>query len=309
MVGWYGQLALTIVHLNLALSISLMCLGLQLTNRNANRWSVSLRNNNINQKMVASVAQPMNESKEWPSLNCRQDEWELLEQEEVEEEEALERTRVKEDSFEVIIEADTLPSTTGSRHLRHCNSSPNLSSLPDATATGTYCQSPPTGAKTIFLASVLENEEESSFAMVSGPSSVWTSASTTSNGLNFRNAILASPSSEQLDDSVLSRGVTSGVASPAPTSNNNHKKCGLRKYQPRFVVVPSPTRIRRCSLSTGDLPSLVLHEQEGEDANEFYQQKSMGLSSYSVGRKQRPDEAKRRTLIIQKKERQRQGNL
>lgn len=229
--------------------------------------------------MVVSIAE-MNDH-EWPSLKQphKRDEWELLDPDE--HDHAPEEHNLSGDSsFEVVIEAD-IPSP---RRLHHSNSSPNLSS-------STILKSP---VREHNLGAVMEDEEESSFAMVSSPPSVWTATSTTTTGnLNYRNAILAATSEET-------------TTAEEPVTSPRSKKNGLRKFQPRIVVVPTPPRMRRCSRSTGDLPTLMLDDQE--TANEFYQQKSMGMSSYSVGRKQRPDEMKRRNLIIQKKDRQRKGN-
>jgi hypothetical protein len=228
--------------------------------------------------MVALTADALDDHQEWPVLNNntstttrRQDEWELLEQEEEEfDTSPTNDCELKEeDSFEVIIESDAIPNaaTTSHRHLRHCNSSPNLS----APAEGSFCQTPPTNSESILLTSVLEDEEESSFAMVSGPSSVWTSPTT----LNFRDAILASPTSDELDSHYLPSSSsssspfvnTAAVSSSASPARNKNKTCGLRKFQPRFVVVPTLTQMQRCTRSTGDLPSLVLHDDNDNDDN------------------------------------------
>lgn len=235
--------------------------------------------------MVASVVE-MNDQ-EWPSLMQQQkhfrDDWELLDPDEKDDgcpDDDKDQECGDSSSFEVVIEADTIPNP---RCLHHSNSSPNLSS------SSSFLNSP---TRVPNLGSVMEEDEESSFAMVSGPPSVWTTTTTTTGNLNYRNAILTASSSEAM--------TTPDVSPPRA------KKNGLRKFQPRIVVVPTPPRMRRCTRSTGDLPKLSLDEQES--ANEFYQQKSMGMNSYSVGRKQRPDEIKRRALIIQKKDRQRKGN-
>jgi hypothetical protein len=78
------------------------------------------------------------------------------------------------------------------------------------------------------------------------------------------------------------------------------------KIKPKFVVAP----IRRCTKSTGDLQSLaqVSDEVLGEqDAVEYYAQKSAGHRGRQNGQKLRPDEAKRREIILNKKDLQRQG--
>ena len=78
------------------------------------------------------------------------------------------------------------------------------------------------------------------------------------------------------------------------------------KIKPKFVVAP----IRRCTKSTGDLQFLAIMTDEviGEqDAMEFYAQKSAGRKGRQNGQKIRPDEAKRREIILTKKSLQRQG--
>jgi len=98
-----------------------------------------------------------------------------------------------------------------------------------------------------------------------------------------------------------------------------------KAMKPKLVLSP----ITRCSKSTGDLRSLVcinededicdfngckstINEDEeqilGEtDAMEFYHQKSRGRSNRSNGMKIRPDEAKRKKMIIDKKNMQRRS--
>jgi len=105
---------------------------------------------------------------------------------------------------------------------------------------------------------------------------------------------------------------------------NMRKEAAKRRKEakPRIVVNP----IKRCTKSTGDLRSLVcIHEDEEEegfgcgggmtihedavlgetDAAEFYFRKSKGCMNRTNGGKIRPDEAKRRDLIIAKKNAQR----
>lgn len=94
-----------------------------------------------------------------------------------------------------------------------------------------------------------------------------------------------------------------------------------RKVKPKLVISP----ITRCTKSTGDLSSLIsIREHEthsifdsnkntidedeilGEtDAKEFYHRKSKGRSNRSNGLKIRPDEAKRKQMIMEKKSMQR----
>ncbi|CAB9522401.1 expressed unknown protein [Seminavis robusta] len=78
------------------------------------------------------------------------------------------------------------------------------------------------------------------------------------------------------------------------------------KVKSRYVVTP----IKRCAKSTGDLLALAEQEMDeilGEsDAQEYYQRKSHGAHGRTNGMKQRPDEAKRKDMIVQKKNMQRQ---
>lgn len=100
-----------------------------------------------------------------------------------------------------------------------------------------------------------------------------------------------------------------------------------RKYKPRLVVTP----IKRCAKSTGDLKSLVrisedIDENAGSgggvggyagaicensevlgetDAMDFYHQKAKGSANRKNARKSRPDEAKRKEIIMYKKDLQR----
>lgn len=92
----------------------------------------------------------------------------------------------------------------------------------------------------------------------------------------------------------------------------------------RIIVTP----IKRCARSTGDLRSLVIHEEEeghgggggcmsaiiheeevlGEsDATEYYNRKAYGSKGRANGKKIRPDEKKRKDFIIHKKNAQRKA--
>mmetsp|Transcript_18400 Transcript_18400/g.27587 ORF Transcript_18400/g.27587 Transcript_18400/m.27587 type:complete len:299 (-) Transcript_18400:53-949(-) len=93
----------------------------------------------------------------------------------------------------------------------------------------------------------------------------------------------------------------------------------------RLIVTP----IKRCAKSTGDLRSLVIHEDEEgygggssagviheedeeevlgcTDAMEYYNRKDFGRQGRANGRKIRPDEAKRKEMIIHKKNAQRRA--
>lgn len=99
-----------------------------------------------------------------------------------------------------------------------------------------------------------------------------------------------------------------------------------KQMRPRLIVSP----ITRCAHSTGDLRSLIIHEEEeghsggggggasaviheeneilGEsDAIEYYNRKSHGSKGRVNGKKIRPDEAKRKEMIIHKKNAQRKA--
>jgi len=90
--------------------------------------------------------------------------------------------------------------------------------------------------------------------------------------------------------------------------------------RPKLVINP----IKRCAKSTGDLRSLVIHEEPEDDgfgggggtiheeevlgetdAMEFYSRKTKGNLNRQNGKKIRPDEAKRKDWIIHKKNAQR----
>jgi hypothetical protein len=156
--------------------------------------------------------------------------------------------------------------------LRHAQSSPNLHS-------------------TFDLKAVMEDDDDDdddddasgSFAMVSGPGSVMSMSTT----FSFRDAIL-SP----------------GAVTTASTEDDAAalKIRPRTRVKPRFVVKKP---MKRCIKSTGDLKSLVIQEDEeiigAGDAMEFYHRKELGVQTRKNGLKLRPDEAKRKEMIMQKK--------
>lgn len=108
---------------------------------------------------------------------------------------------------------------------------------------------------------------------------------------SFRDAIL-SQSTEPSDEKKESEAAKNPVTRQ-------------KKIKPKIVVTP----IKRCSRSTGDLQSLVIHEDEvlGEsDAMDYYHRKAMGASGRVNSLKTRPDEAKRLSITLSKKHAQRQ---
>ena len=156
---------------------------------------------------------------------------------------------------------------TSMRKLRHCASSPDLRSI----------------------GRTLEAVDEDVTIDSSDSSAVLVSTKTTS----FRDAIL-SPSKTTSDETKQQ----DPAENAAPQTRPN-------KIKPKIVVTP----IRRCSKSTGDLRTLVIDENEvlGEsDAMDYYHRKEMGASGRINSLKVRPDEAKRRSITMYKKQMQRQ---
>lgn len=109
--------------------------------------------------------------------------------------------------------------------------------------------------------------------------------------------------------------------------HNLRKEAAERRKanRPKLVI----SAIKRCTKSTGDLRSMIIHEEpeDGEydgggggggvihehdvlgdtDAMEFYSRKSKGSLNRQNGSKTRPDEAKRKEMIIHKKNAQRKA--
>ena len=110
-------------------------------------------------------------------------------------------------------------------------------------------------------------------------------------------------------------------------AKEKRKDAMLRKKQSKTRLVVTP--IKRCARSTGDLRSLIIHEgEEGysgmnspvatiiyeedevlgyTDAQEYYDRKSHGNNGRSKGQRIRPDEARRKEMIIHKKNAQRRA--
>lgn len=175
----------------------------------------------------------------------------------------------QDDDTDEAIEIEVVPSSM--RKLRHCASSPDLRFIGRA------------------LESVEEHGDDEDVTVDSSidSSAVLVNKKTTS----FRDAIL-SPSKETPDEKK---------DDSAPQEQTRPKQ----KIKPKFVVTP----IKRCSKSTGDLRSLVIHEDEvlGEsDAMDYYHRKAMGASGRINSLKIRPDEAKRKSITMYKKQQQRQ---
>jgi hypothetical protein len=129
----------------------------------------------------------------------------------------------------------------------------------------------------------------SSGVMVQPPSSA--SPWLNKNKVSFRDAILTP--SKYVPAQKLKHGVTAN-------------QLVKNRVKSRYIVTP----IHRCAKSTGDLLALAEeeeHEVLGEsDAVEYYQRKSHGAHGHNNGMKLRPDEAKRKVMIVQKKNLQRE---
>lgn len=184
-------------------------------------------------------------------------------------------TTENEDEWEIVcqdddrdnaIEIQVVPPAM--RKLRHCSSSPDLRFIGRA------------------LESVSEDDHDEDVTIDTIDSSgVLVSKKLTS----FRDAILAQ-SADTPDEKKQEE-----------TSKNFPTR--QKKIKPKLVVTP----IKRCSRSTGDLQSLVIHENEvlGEsDAMDYYYRKSVGAANRVNGLKMRPDEAKRKSMILNKKKAQ-----
>jgi len=127
------------------------------------------------------------------------------------------------------------------------------------------------------------------------------------NKVSFKDAILSPSKHAQALD------VSAGVVSQTHKSS----RAKTKKVKSRYVVVKP---IKRCAKSTGDLLSLAEQEEEelhgggggggapmGEtDAMDYYHRKSHGAKGRENGLKLRPDEAKRKEMIVNKKNAQRQ---
>lgn len=226
------------------------------------------------------------------------------------------------DNYNLIEKASTdsnanKPPATNRKSLRHSVSSPML-----------------VGA----LNTLLNDEEDAddNFTLLSDVASVWTTASTSKStmSVSFRDAILlSSPNADHLSS------YRSAVLSPGIQQTPKRQRS---RIQPKIVVVQSPTRattitstsanskhLRRCSKSTGDLLSVPIIDEsdcnnnraaltstsdhqctdrlyhENNDDDVYYDYKAMGAVSHMNGLKLRPDEQKRRDMIMHKKDQQR----
>lgn len=203
------------------------------------------------------------------------------------------------DGWEKIVSPETLESKVlppKLRKLRHCRSSPDLRFFgkaleavdegDDDDVDDDDCSFVSYDESSAFV-SYDESSAMSSAVMVDLPS---TSSTTYKRIPSFRDAILSrtETSTEQKEP-----GIESFASRP-------------KKIKPKIVVTP----IKRCAKSTGDLQSLVIHEEKevlGEsDAMEYYHRKAHGASGRVNTLKLRPDEAKRKQFTLQKKQMQRE---
>lgn len=200
--------------------------------------------------------------------------------------------------------------------MRHSVSSPNFSSVMLG-STSTVLLS-----NSASLGMVAEEEDDDNFSLVAGPASVLSSASTTTTmTISFR---------DMAASSIMTTQSEPGCTTSLTVATRQKQRSTIRS---KYVVVPSPmgkgSGMRRCSKSTGDLQNLCLNfegnhntydigssstgacgddsnEDHHHDAMEFYNRKLLGSSSRINGLKLRPDEAKRRDMILHKKAHQRQ---
>lgn len=167
------------------------------------------------------------------------------------------------------------------RKLRHCASSPDLRFIGKSLAAVEEDDD-----DDFSFVSEAESSDLSSAVIVDAAAS--TSSRTVKRIPSFRDAVLLKTSNEQTQ---------------APSSAGG-QACP-KKVKPKIVVTP----IKRCARSTGDLRSLVIHEEVlGEsDAMDYYHRKAQGASGRVNSLKLRPDEAKRKQFTLQKKKMQRES--
>jgi hypothetical protein len=196
--------------------------------------------------------------------------------------------------------------------LRHSLSSPILTgnSSKDIRVASSDVASPPGVAG--------RDELDDGFTLLSDVASVWTTTSTVASArtVSFRDAILLSP------NAALSLQKSNRLQAASTTRISPETSRQRSRVQPRFVVVQSPPdHIRRCSKSTGNLLEMSAAPfLENEDSvstgfadsdhdrcfdEEFYFRKALGSASRVNGLRLRPDEAKRRLMILNKKDQQR----
>jgi hypothetical protein len=152
------------------------------------------------------------------------------------------------------------------------------------------CSAPDLQSLVISEETMDGDDDFSTFSKVSGVGSVWSAAS----GVSFK-------------DVVSKSSGTAVVVDQSSQESVHITRQQQRRIKPRFVVKP----IKRCTKSTGDLNSLYEEEEAmfgSSDAQEFYSRKLAGAQGRTNGLKLRPDEAKRKEIVMNKKDEQRQVN-
>jgi hypothetical protein len=227
---------------------------------------------------------------------------------------------VIDDTEMISIEDDHKPSAIlGRKSLRHSVSSPLFAEH----ASGTSKTS-----QTLKRDEVLtERDEDDGFSIISEVASVWTTSSNAKSTMtvSFRDAILLSSPHTVQPNTYRSVAVSSIKTKVSPLQQQSPRRQRSR-VQPKIVVVETPPKhMRRCSKSTGDLLSLSVNISDEFNVDnisslntphtrctdrlyddEVYYHKAIGATSRMNGLKLRPDEAKRRDMILFKKEQQRQ---
>jgi hypothetical protein len=152
--------------------------------------------------------------------------------------------------------------------------------------------------------------EDDGFTIVSNPGTVlscWSSS--TSDTINpvrtFRDILMTKPKESKVEGSL--EPIPSSNHRPILATNNRRMK------KSQFVVVRT-SNLKRCAKSSNDLS--VIDEQEHYDDDRYddhgvefyYSNKAMGARGRNNGLKLRPDELKRKDIILHKKNLQRQSS-
>jgi hypothetical protein len=225
---------------------------------------------------------------EFPGLHPKEDEWELVSSSQVKFE--LAESQVSQNS-----------QNSNPKKMLHSQSSPNLGDyvIDEESLDSENSEYDEAAAS---KATTTQDDASSSFSLVSGPSSVH---SIWSSRISFKDALL------KKDESSCT--IPEDQEQQQERSNTKKKHAHLRrirKVKPKFEVVsvtPVQTSIQHAK-STGDLSKLLEADDEimgDTDAHEYYSRKAQGSLGRKNGRKQRPDEAKRLEITMEKKNLQR----
>eukprot|EP00980_Cylindrotheca_fusiformis_P004651 scaffold991_cov128-Cylindrotheca_fusiformis.AAC.23 len=221
---------------------------------------------------------------EFPELNEGSDEWELISK--------PPPPRPAQVTFDSKIGRDR--SNSNPKTLFHSQSSPNLGEYVIESSESSNCSEnedddeQDAAATTKKKNKAAADDASSTFSMVSGPpsvNSIWSSR------ISFKDALLKKGEPGIPEDSTTT------------TTKRQHSR-RIRKVKPKFVVAEVVPM--KHAKSTGDLLSLDEEEVLGEtDAHEYYSRKELGSLGRKNGKKQRPDEAKRLQITMNKKNLQR----